>query len=168
LRKLFIDSADYVAGHQDILFEIKKGCRIIPTICYEVIFSGDIRRFVKKGGNIIVNMADDAWFGKGSASAFHMSLGIYRAIEYRVPVVRVTNSGNGLFVRASGEIVPGSRTPDFRKEVKTFPIRIPEKRSPYTRIGNAFLYLITILLFLDLGREWVRSGSRKNTKSPNC
>ena len=168
LRKLFIDSADYVAGHQDILFEIKKGCRIIPTICYEVIFSGDIRRFVKKGGNIIVNMADDAWFGKGSASAFHMSLGIYRAIEYRVPVVRVTNSGNGLFVRASGEIVPGSRTPDFRKEVKTFPIRIPENRSPYTRIGDAFLYLITILLCLDLGREWIRSGSRKNTKSPNC
>jgi apolipoprotein N-acyltransferase len=161
LRKLFIDSADYVPGHEDTLFEIKKGCRIIPTICYEVVFSSDIRRFVEKGGNIIVNMADDAWFGKGSASAFHMSLGIYRAIEYRVPVIRVTNSGNGLFVRASGEIVPGSRTPDFRKAVKTFPVRIPENRSPYTRIGDAFLYLITILWCLDLGREWVRSRNRR-------
>lgn len=162
LRKIFEDSADYIAGHQDTLFEIKKGCRIIPTICYEVVFSSDIRRFVEKGGNIIVNMADDAWFGKGSASVFHMSLGIYRAIEYRVPVIRVTNSGNGLFVRASGEIVPGSRTPDFRKSVKTFPVRIPENRSPYTRTGDAFLYLITILWCLDLGREWVRSKNRKN------
>jgi apolipoprotein N-acyltransferase len=163
LRKLFIDSADYVPGHEDKLFEIKKGCRIIPTICYEVVFSSDIRRFVEKGGNIIVNLADDAWFGKGSASAFHMSLGIYRAIEYRVPVIRVTNSGNGLFVRASGEIVPGSRTPDFRKATKTFPVCIPENRSPYTRIGDAFLYLITILWFVDLGREWVRS---RNWKKP--
>ena len=84
--------------------------KMIPSLCYEVIFSDFIRGMVGAGGNIIVNMSDDAWFGQSSAANIHLSLALFRSAEYRVPLVRVTNSGFGAFVQAFSLHVPSQRS----------------------------------------------------------
>ncbi len=150
LRKLFPGTLEYVPGKINVLYDLKQGVKIIPSLCYEIIFSKHIRDFVKMGGNIILNMTDDAWFGNSDASAIHMALGIYRAVEFRVPLIRVTNSGNGLFVQATGEIIPGSRTPVFAKKITSFPVYIPEKTSFYLKAGDLFLYCLTLFFIFEL------------------
>ncbi len=150
LRKLFPGVLNYQSGKDVTLFETKKKCSVIPALCYEAVFSNHIRKFVERGGNMIVNIIDDAWFGKSSESAIHLSLGIYRAIEYRTPIIRVTNSGNGVFVHGNGKIVEGSRTPEFRKKITAFKMFVPEQRSPFTVLGNTFLYFITFGFISDM------------------
>ena len=109
LRALFPGTLKYLPGHEDILFKVAPGILAVPSICYEAMFQDHIRKFIPKGGNVIFNMTDDAWFGKSPASAVLLAAGLYRAVEFRVPMVRTTNSGNGCFIRATGEIVPKDR-----------------------------------------------------------
>lgn len=150
MRKLFPSALYYIPGEGAILLPLNGKERMIPTICYEVLFSNFIREFIKKGGDMIVNIVDDAWFGKSDASAIHMALALYRTVEYRVPLVRVTNSGNGVFVQPTGEIVPGSRTPVFQEAITSFPVYLPEKRSPYFYLGDTFLWVLTTLFCVNM------------------
>ena len=151
LRALFPGTLEYRAGHEDILFEIAPGVLGIPSICYEVMFPDHIRKFIRKGGNVILNMTDDAWFGKSPASAVLLAAGLYRAVEFRVPMVRTTNSGNGCFIRATGEIVPGSRTPEFQGTATAFPLVVPETGSLYLKWGDTFFWGLALWLVLSSG-----------------
>jgi apolipoprotein N-acyltransferase len=153
LRKLFQRTRHYVAGEEHTVFDLGEGKRVIPAICYESVFTGLIRRFVEEGGNAIVNMSDDAWFGKSGLSLIHFSLAVFRSVEYRVPIVRVTNSGVGAFVKATGEIIPASVTPLLKTKITSFPLFIPEDRSIYFHVGNIFFWLLLILFCLDLSRK---------------
>ena len=150
LRQVFPGTLAYRPGNTAVLFDLKPGIQAIPSICYEVVFSAHIRAFVEKGGNFILNMTDDAWFGPGHASSVHLALGLFRAVEFRLPLVRVTNSGNGCFVRATGEIVPGSRTLEFVSAITAYPLKIPETASLYLQVGDLFLYGLTCYAFLAL------------------
>ncbi len=98
-------------------------------------------------------MSNDAWFGDTNASLIHLSLSVLRAVENRVPLVRVTNSGVGCFVKASGEIIDGSLTKLHEKRTDTYSLFIPDKRAPYTSWGDLVLYgLVLIFLFDSLLR----------------
>ncbi|MFZ4437070.1 MAG: apolipoprotein N-acyltransferase [Syntrophales bacterium] len=166
LRRIFPGVMTFVVGnHGEVIYDFGKGRRLIPSLCYEAIFTGHSRRFVEHGCNVLINMVDDAWFGKSPASTIHMSLALYRAVEYRIPLVRVTNSGVGIFVQPTGEIVPGSRTPLFRKAATAHRLYIPPERSPYTRWGNAFLYGLSGLVVVGLGWCWL---TRRNPKVPEA
>jgi apolipoprotein N-acyltransferase len=159
LRRLFPGAARYEAGKEMVLMDLPgKDVRVIPTICYESVFTRHIRKGVEAGGNLVVNMVDDAWFGPTAASAVHLALGVLRAVEYRVPLVRVTNSGDGVFVGASGRIVPGTRTPSFQTAITVRTLFTPDSRSPYARWGDAVLWGLTVLsgigwVGLYLGRK---------------
>ncbi len=144
MRKLFPRALHYIPGSDTAPLPLGDEVLVIPTLCYEVLFPGLVRDFVLEGGGVIVNLVDDVWFGESDASAIHMALAIYRAVEFRVPLVRVTNSGNGVFVKPTGEIVKGSRTPVFKAGMTSFPLFIPEKRSVYAVIGDMFLILLTL------------------------
>lgn len=160
LRNIFPGVMTYDAGNRgEVLYDFGHKKKIFPALCYEAIFTAHSRRFVERGGNVLINMVDDAWYGKSKASLMHMSLALFRSVEYRIPLVRVTNSGIGIFVQPTGEIVPGSQTPLFQKAVTAHTLYIPPERSPYTLWGDAFLYGITVLIFLGwICKEvfWVR------------
>jgi apolipoprotein N-acyltransferase len=126
------------------------GMVAIPSICYEAIFSSHIRKFVQEEGDILINMTNDGWWGKSDGAMIHLALSVFRTVEYRVPLVRVTNSGVGAFVEATGEIAPGSMTPLFQEAVTSYLLFIPEKRSPYYQWGDWLLYGLLSLLAYDL------------------
>jgi len=161
LRRLFPGVMPFKPGEKTLLYDLGKGRQGIPALCYEAVFTGHVRRFVEHGGTVLLNMVDDAWFGKTKASKIHLSLAMYRAVEYRIPLVRVTNSGVGVFVQATGEIVPGSKTPLFQKSITSARLFIPEKRSPYSHWGDLFLYGLTVLSVVSVGWEFYVYYKRK-------
>jgi len=152
LRKIMPGAAMYVPGKEAVVFRIKEGWFVFPVICYEVLFADEVRGFIEKGGNILVNPTNDAWFGKSRVPDVLISSSIYQAVEYRVPLIRVSNSGNSLFVKASGEVVPHSRTANFKRTTTVDRVFVPEGRSPYFYFGNIFLYALTLLVGIEVWR----------------
>ena len=160
LRRILPGASGYKPGNETVVFELNEAWRLFSPICYEVLFSPLVREFVEKGGNILVNQANDAWFGESRISDFLIAASTFRAIAYRVPVVRVSNSGNSLGLSAGGEPVPERPTHDPDRAIKHIEIFVPEARSPYFHLGD--LCLIAQILYLAgfMGWRIVRGGIR--------
>ena len=85
------------------LFSVK-GHEFGFQICFEIIFSGLSRKFVDGGADFLVNITNDAWFGKSAASYQHLSMIPFRAVENRVPIVRSANTGISAIIDPVGRI----------------------------------------------------------------
>lgn len=80
--------------------------RLATPICYEAVRPAFVRDMVRDGGaNLLVTLANDAWFGDSQEPALHLALARLRAVELRRFLVRATNSGISAVVDASGRIV---------------------------------------------------------------
>ena len=62
-------------------------------ICYESVFPQVARRMVAQGADVLVNISNDAWFGRGHGAEQHFAMGTMRAIETRRYLLRVGNDG---------------------------------------------------------------------------
>ena len=77
--------------------------RFSVLICYEIIFSELVRKFVNSGAKFIVNITNDAWYGKSAMPYQHVSIVPFRAVENRVWIARSANTGISCFVNPLGE-----------------------------------------------------------------
>lgn len=62
-------------------------------ICFESSNSPSATSLVNNGANLLINITNDAWFGPTQFPRQHAQFSPFRAIENRVPVIRVTNTG---------------------------------------------------------------------------
>jgi apolipoprotein N-acyltransferase len=101
------------------------------------------RRFVTEGrANLLINLTNDAWYGRTVAPWQHARLAQWRAIETRRSLVRVTNTGVTAVINAKGEI---ARTlPVFTAGVLAQSVEIMEGQTLYSRFGDWFAWLITL------------------------
>src|SRR5439155_151669 len=72
------------------------------VICYEGIFPDLFRQFVRDGALLMVNMTNDAWFGRTSGPVQHLAMYPFRAVEHRVSIVRAANTGVSAFIAPGG------------------------------------------------------------------
>ena len=78
---------------------------LATPICQEILFAGTTREHVAaSNADVIVTLANDAWFGDSRGAAMHLAMARLRAIELRRPLVRATNSGISAIVDATGRI----------------------------------------------------------------
>ncbi len=73
-------------------------------ICYEAIFPELAQKQVELGANVLVNISNDAWFGRSSAPLQHLHLTILRAVEQNRSIIRATNTGITTFIGPTGEL----------------------------------------------------------------
>ncbi|MFH0855893.1 MAG: apolipoprotein N-acyltransferase [Candidatus Omnitrophota bacterium] len=72
-------------------------------ICFEDVFPGLSRRFIKEGAGFLINITNDAWFGKTSEASQHMAASVFRAVENRINLVRAANTGISGFIDPRGK-----------------------------------------------------------------
>ncbi len=121
------------------------------VICYEIIFPGLVRKFYTNGGDFIVNITNDAWFGKTPGPYQHFSMAVLRAIENRKPVIRSANTGISGFIDSCGRIL--AKTDLFTRTYLVSNIKTDRTLSPYTKYGDIFSYLNIIGTLLLLIRK---------------
>ena len=126
------------------MFDLSSG-KFGVSICYEITFPDLVRQSVKNGAEFLVNITNDAWFGKSAASYQHISMAALRAVENRTPIVRAANTGITGVVDATGEI--RQTTQLFVREVIIGEIT-PNKgpRTFYSLYGDIFAYLCLLLM----------------------
>ena len=128
-------------------------------ICYESIFPELARKTVRDGANLLVNITNDAWFGRSSAPVQHFSMAVLRAVENRRSLARAANTGISGFIDPAGRII--SQSPLFVPFHLNAEIPLVENHSFFSRYGHLFpvttcLLLVPILLL-------VRRRKEKNT-----
>jgi apolipoprotein N-acyltransferase len=73
-------------------------------ICYETIFSSLVQQRVVQGANILVNLSNDAWFGRSSGARQHLHQAVLRTIEQGRYMLRATNTGISAVIDCKGRI----------------------------------------------------------------
>ena len=117
--------------------------RVQPLICYEALFPGIAEHSLsaRAGGTrpaLLVNVSDDAWFGRFSGPWQHLNIAGYRAIEEGLPMVRATPTGVSAVIDAFGRPVrsaeggPALLSPG-RKGVVDADLPPPLRSTPYVR-----------------------------------
>ena len=115
MRKLVSVGPDFAPGPPPRAMTLARPggpLRLQPLICYEALFPGiaeDSLAHEGRGGRtaLIVNVSDDAWFGRASGPWQHLNIASYRAIEEGLPMVRATPTGVSAVIDAFGR--PASR-----------------------------------------------------------
>ncbi len=160
-----IDVGDFARGTEWTLFPLPQG-KFGTLICFEDTFPGQVRQFVREGADFIVNITNDAWFGRTSASNQHAQASVFRAIENRREVVRSANTGLSCFIDPKGKI---KNLEPFITGYKTETITLAEKKSFYTVYGDLFAILclcISVILIVILRyfliATYFKSGIIKN------
>ena len=103
MRSFFPITGNFIGGDEYTLFKLK-GAAFGALICFEDIFPGMVRRFVKEGADFMVNITNDAWFGRGCAAYQHAANSVFRAVENRRPIVRSANTGLTCFIDRTGRL----------------------------------------------------------------
>lgn len=110
-------------------------------ICYESIFPGLAREYRRSGAEFLVNITNDAWFGRErpwwsrtSALQQHPAHLVMRAIENRVGIARSANTGVSLFVDPLGR--KRQPTPLFRPDARVGVVETTDGSTLYTRFGD--------------------------------
>lgn len=157
LGKMVAQVGDFHAGPPGGILEYK-GRRIGPLICYDGIFPGLARAAVQNGADLLVNLTNDAWYGRTSAPYQHLVQYVFRAVETRRSLVRATNTGISGFIDPIGRIK--NTTGLFESAVRIQNVACLTKRTFYVRLGDAFaLMCLTIAGGMVLWQRF-RPGAR--------
>ncbi len=132
---------------RDVMFINKKefNVKILPLICYEIIYSGKI--YSETNFDFIINISEDGWFGDSIGPYQHFTHTIFRAIESGKYIIRSSNNGISAIVNPVGIIekkisLGQSGYIDFN-ETRVF------KETLFSKYGNK-LFFIIILLYIFL------------------
>jgi apolipoprotein N-acyltransferase len=147
-----------IPGEKIVLFNAG-GTRFGTLICSEVLYPDLSRKMVKMGADLLVNMSNEAWFGRSSFPYQFVGNSVFRAIENRVHLVKAANTGISCVIDPYGRVSDTIRRQgeDLFVEGTLFKeLKIASAGSLYTRwgdilpfscIGISLLILIRALFF---------------------
>ncbi|WP_457575521.1 apolipoprotein N-acyltransferase [Desulfomarina sp.] len=135
LAPLVENTGDFSAGKIERPLAWKQG-RIGVLICFESVFPELTRKWVMAGANMLVNLTNDAWYGKSSAPHQSLAMAVLRAVESRRSVVRAANTGISAFISPLGEVAGESGL--FRPYGHVDDVQLREEKTFWARYGYLF------------------------------
>ncbi|RKY69400.1 MAG: apolipoprotein N-acyltransferase [Candidatus Latescibacterota bacterium] len=157
LKKFAFRAGDFSAGKRFTVFQHPKG-RFSTLICFESIFPELARQFALQGAQFLVNITNDAWFGRTSGPYQHAEIAVFRAIENRIAIARCANTGVSMFIDPYGRV--SGATPIFTSRILVDTLPLRREETFFTRHGNLFSKVCVALSGIAL--VWVVvSGTRK-------
>jgi len=115
-------------------------------ICYESIFEDLGRAYRRGGADFLVNITNDAWYGRTAGPYQHASHLVLRAIETRMGIARGANSGISGTVDPLGRFHDSTRLEERTAEASR--LRTSDVTTLYTRLGD---WVGTLAVLATLG-----------------
>ncbi|HNX23875.1 MAG TPA: apolipoprotein N-acyltransferase [Spirochaetota bacterium] len=118
------------------------------SICFEAIFPDYIRRIKNQGAVILINVANDSWFGNTYEPYMHFHNNIARAIENRFYVIRSSDNGISAIISPTGKIV---NSIELNKRDKiAAPISIIAIPTLYSKFGDWIIIVSLLIIIISL------------------
>ena len=152
-------AGDFTAGTIETPFPagpIKAGV----LICFESIFPDLGKAWVEAGANLLVNLTNDAWYGKSSAPYQSWAMTVYRSVETRRSLVRSANTGISGFIDPLGRVQRDSGL--FVEWAESMEVSLLDTETFFVRSGYLFapicgaaavMIIIVTLLRRNGGRD---------------
>lgn len=171
--------------------DIVKYPSILATICNEDNYAGQLAGFdIKKNADVMLNVANLAWFGDKFVQKQNLAVGVLRAIEEGMPFIRVINNGYSSVISPYGKMISGDVVVvghDYKtileekidNHIGPFQIGIMDVKVPnrikytlYSMTGNYFiisaLFILVILLLLFSKKDSVCKTDFDTKSFKNC
>ena len=115
------------------------GYRLGISICYEDLLPEYNFALAQRDPHLLINLTNDAWFGRSIEPLCHLYMARARCIELRRSMVRATCTGVSALIDPLGRMVAQTRIDD--PEVLVGEVACLEGRTLFARIGNGFAWL---------------------------
>ena len=165
-ERFLSDLRRYVPGKVATVLHIRPDIAVGTPVCLEALHTNHVAKFIRAGARILVNPSNDAYFGDSAGARLNFAFSVFRAIEYRTPVVRVTNSGISAVINQLGEVVPGSMLAQFAPGSETIAV------TPSTAILGTFIPrdrgILALALLSLLSLIWARVSSRASNEEESA
>jgi apolipoprotein N-acyltransferase len=119
------------------------GQKVAVNICYEDVFGEEIIRYLPEA-TMLVNVTNDAWYGKSHAAMQHNQISQMRALETGRMMLRATNTGVTSIIDKDGRIL--QMLPQHEVGVLTGMAQGYSGSTPYVRWGNAAMLGLIVLM----------------------
>lgn len=154
------------AGDRPVAFKLG-GLLLAPNICYESVLPHLIGRQIRtlaaagREPDVLVNLTNDGWFWGSSQLDMHLACGVFRAVEFRKPLLISANTGFSAWIDGDGRIrLRGRRR---NTDVLLAEVAPDERGSLYLRWGDWFaglcLVVCAVLAVLGLWRGGLPRGA---------
>ena len=159
----FLSLKDFSSGNIKPNFTLKGFGNILTLICYEILFTEEVISRLSKNTNLLINITNDAWFGKTIGPYQHLALAKIKAVELGIPLARVANTGISALISPYGEEI--TKIPLYESGVRTAKLTLPLKNTIYRTYGEIiFIVSILFLIFINKLYDYKFSRDLKNEK----
>lgn len=161
LSKIITNISYFATGSKYSLFETKKEARFITPICYEILFDSFMREYLNHTEghpHFILNLTNDSWYGITSEPYQHLFLAKWRASEFQLPLVRMTNTGITSILYPNGS--ESERIELDQAQSKNYTLEIKESAPTwFQRVG---IFTVLIIMVTAILIEYLRLKNSKN------
>ncbi len=148
LDALAVPNADFSSGNGGQPLLQAAGYPVATSICFEVVFGEEVIQELPEAA-MLVNVSNDAWFGRSLAPFQHLEMARMRSRETGRPMLRATNTGISALIDYQGRITAQSR--QFEAAVVTGEVVPRQGATPYVRWGNVPIVVLCAGLLLAAG-----------------
>ena len=148
LRRFFgfmdfiVGPSDFSIGKNARKLELNNKIKILPIICYEILYFWKMLDQINYDTNIIVNITNDSWFGNFSGPYQHFYFSKLRAAEFNKPLIRVSNNGISAAIDSHGNIIDYiSLNNQLTKKIIVY---IPDVQMNYILFHKSIIFIIFI------------------------
>ena len=148
LDALAVPNADFSGGDDGQPLLLAAGYPVATSICFEVVFGEEMIQALPEAA-LLVNVSNDAWFGRSLAPFQHLEMARMRARETGRPMLRATNTGISALIDHQGRVTAQSR--QFETAIVIGAVEPRQGATPYVRWGNVPIVALCAGLLLAAG-----------------
>ncbi len=157
----------FEAGGRRRLLDVPGLPPVAPLICYEAIFSGEVRpestdpKAVRPG--LFLNVTNDSWFGRTPGPYQHLAQARLRSIEEGLPMIRAANTGISAIIDPYGRVL--DQRPLGSEAVLDSPLPAAIAAPVFSRHGYATSLAVWLLALI--GSQLLQPGGWRR-RSPSA
>lgn len=147
IRQLTRLRGGFSPGHRRKHIKLANAPPILPLICYEIIFPGDVLGEGDRPG-WIVNLTNDAWYGDTPGPHQHLRQALLRSVEEGLPLIRSANTGISVIADSFGRVL--RIIPLGQVGTLDGPLPVALDATLFSRFGKLPYLLILFIYFILL------------------
>ena len=145
-----------------VVFSDYDSVGLSPIICFESVYGEFTAKTVKRGGQIIIVITNDGWWGNTPGYRQHLYFSALRAIETRRYVARSANTGISAIINQRGDIL--QRTKYWQTAVLKADIKASKEITYYVKMGDYIAktsaYISVLIFLIAMSQSFLRKRKR--------